>query len=77
MALDQTNLFFIERREMNYRLRTVPTAGGNAVVLAAGNFSKGITQVAQDAENIYLLNGGEEILVQRKPAPPAPPPTPM
>jgi hypothetical protein len=73
MVTDETNLYFLERREADktgaYRLRSIPTTGGNTRLVATGTFPRGINQMAQDDQNIYLLHGEVEIIAIPKPQP--------
>lgn len=79
MALDENNLYFLERKgegkDASYRLRSIATNGGNVTLVTTGLFPRGINQMAQDEQNIYLLHGEAEIVMIPKPLPvPVPPP---
>jgi hypothetical protein len=71
MVIDDANLYFLERRESTatYRLRSIPTTGGNTALVATGTFPHGINQMAQDDQTIYLLHGEVEIIAIPKPQP--------
>jgi hypothetical protein len=77
MAIDATNLYFLERKADDknavYRLRAIATNGGNVVLVTTGMFPRGINQMTQDEQNIYLLHGEAEIVAIPKPAPLPPP----
>jgi hypothetical protein len=73
MVIDDSNLYFLERREAAkdgvFRLRSIPTGGGNVRLVATGTYPRGINQMAQDDQNIYLLHGEAEIIAIPKPQP--------
>jgi hypothetical protein len=92
MVVDENNLYFLERKESGqgagqepnkdgkeaatFRVRAIATNGGNVTTIATGVFSHGISQMAQDAQYLYLLHGETEIVVVAKPPLPAPTPAP-
>jgi hypothetical protein len=77
MVVDDVNLYFLERKDSTYRVRAIPTDGGNVTVVATGSFAHGINQMAQDDQNVYLLHGEAEIVTIPKPLPPQPLPPPL